>query len=499
VADEADGGDHNGTEFSGSSRVEFIRQPEMLSGNGIADGLMPRSPEADDVNQVFFDHSPCGMVVTNLNGQFLRVNAAFCDLVGYSADELAKLTIMDLTHRDDRLREAHRLENFFNAGGSYESEKRYVRKDGSVRWVHAKDRMKIGADGQLGYSIGIVQDISDRQLAREAESALHESEEEFRQVFENASIGIAISDIAGGLQTFNPAFCRLTGYTPEELQNEIFPSLVHPEDRPENVKQIERMLKGEIESFEIENRYVHKNGNVIWVRKNNYLLMDRSGDPRRMIALVSDISDRKRQEEHIQLLMQEVNHRAKNIFSVVQAVARESAKSQPDNFHERFAERIQALAANYQLLIESQWHGVDIETLVRGQMAHFEDLFDHRIHFKGVRLPISTAAAQTIGMAIHELTTNASKYGSLSNVSGHVEIEWWVDRDEADDPRFHLSWSEIGGPSVAEPERRGFGSTVIDKMVRVGLNADVSLHYRSPGLTWVMSCEADRALESDAS
>jgi PAS domain S-box-containing protein len=473
----------------------------MQNANGINDHVTScsRIPEADELNQAFFDYAPCGMVATDFNGRFLRVNDAFCGLVGYSAAELVELTIADVTHPDDRVQEAQRLSSYFSSGASYESDKRYVRKDGSVCWVHVKARMKIGADGQREYSIGIVQDISDRQFARAVEAALHESEEEFRQVFENASIGIAISDIAGGLQRFNPAFCRLTGYTPEELQDERFPSLVHPDDRSENVKQVERMLKGEIQSFEIENRYVHKDGNPIWVRKYNYLLMDRSGYPRRMIALVSDISKRKQQEEHIQLLMQEVNHRAKNIFSVVLAVARESAKARPDSFLERFAERIQALAANHQLLTKSQWQGVDIEPLIRGQMAHFEDLFDRRIHFKGERLRISTAAAQTVGMAVHELATNASKYGSLSNLSGRVGIEWGVDRDQAGDPRFHLSWRETGGPTVAKPDRRGFGSTVIDQMVRMGLNANVSLDYKPLGLTWVMSCEAARAVESDAS
>lgn len=341
----------------------------MRIANGINDGEIPRRrlPEADELNQTFFDYAPCGMVATDLDGRFLRVNDAFCDLVGYSTAELAELTIMDVTHPEDRVREAHRLAIYFNSGGSYESEKRYVRKDGSVRWVHVKARMKTGGDGQPGYSIGIVQDIGDRQLARAVEAALHESEEEFRLIFENASIGIAISDIAGGLQNFNPAFCRLTGYTPEELQNERFPSLVHPEDRTENVKQIELMLKGEIQSFEIENRYVHKNGSPIWVRKYNYMLTDRFGNPKRMIALVTDMSERRQREEHIQLLMQEVNHRAKNIFSVVQAVARESAKSQPENFLERFAERIQALAANHQLLTESHWQGVDIESSFEGR------------------------------------------------------------------------------------------------------------------------------------
>lgn len=478
----------------------FQRARAVQKANSINDGIVlrPRLPAADELNQTFFDYSPCGMVAIDLNGRFLKANEAFRALIGYSAAEMSTLTIADVTHPEDWKRDADRVSVYLNSGTMWDSEKRYIRKDGSVRWVQVKARIVNDIDGQRSISIGIIQDITDRKIAQAAEAGSHDREEEFRLLFENASIGIAISDIAGGLQNFNPAFCRLTGYTPEELQNERFPSLVHPEDRPENMDQIERMLNGEVQSFEIENRYVHKNGSTIWVRKYNYLLMDQSGKPKRMIALVSDISDRRQREEHIQLLMQEVNHRAKNIFSVVLAVARESAKSQPDNFHDRFTKRLQALAANHQLLTESRWQGVDIESLIRGQMAHFEDIFQRRIHFTGARLRISTAAAQTIGMAVHELTTNAGKYGSLSNTFGHVKIEWRVEHDTAGIPRFHLSWNEMGGPPVLKPERLGFGSTVIDTMVRMGLNADVSLGYEPLGLTWVMSCEASRAVESEA-
>ena len=100
-------------------------------------------------------------------------------------------------------------------------------------------------------------------------------------------------------------------------------------------------------------------------------------------------------------------------------------------------------------------------------------------------------AGQTIGMAVHELTTNASKYGALSNLSGNIRIEWF-ERDDT----FRLSWRESGGPTVRRPEHRGFGSTVIDTMVRMGLNASVSLDYDPGGLAWEMSCEAARVVDA---
>jgi PAS domain S-box-containing protein len=466
------------------------RAAQNMHGTNNGDVTRSRLPEADELNQAFFDYSPFGMVATDRNGRFLAANDVFCNLVGYSPAELTELTIADITHPDDRSRETHRLSIYFNSGATYESEKRYVGKDGSVRWVHVKARMTFSADPQRSYSVGFVEDISDRQLAKATKAALHESEEEFRLLFENASIGIAISDVTGGLQNFNPAFCRLTGYTSEELQDERFPSLVHPEDRTENVKQVERLKSGEIQSFEIENRYVHKNGNAIWVQKYSYLLTENSGKPKRIIALVSDVSERKERDDLIQLLMHEASHRAKNIFSVVSAVAREIAKSQPNKFHERFTERMQALAANYQLLTERPGQGVDLSQLIRSQMAHFQDLFDRRVQFGGQPLKIRAEAAQTIGMAIHELTTNASKYGALSNLSGHVKIEWRLERDN-----FQLSWLERGGPTAVKPKHRGFGSTVIDTMVKMGLKATVTIDYDPLGLAWNISCEAAHVVD----
>jgi two-component sensor histidine kinase len=138
------------------------------------------------------------------------------------------------------------------------------------------------------------------------------------------------------------------------------------------------------------------------------------------MGTVQDITERKLHEEQTQLLMREVNHRAKNMLSVVDAIVHQTAARNPEDFIERFSERIQALSANQDLLVRNEWNGVDTEDLVRAQLAHFSELIGSRIVVHGPRLRLKAASAQAIGFALHELATNAGKYGALSTDTGRV-------------------------------------------------------------------------------
>ena len=208
-----------------------------------------------------------------------------------------------------------------------------------------------------------------------------------------------------------------------------------------------------------------------------------------------DITEQKRREQQIRLLMNEVNHRAKNLLSVVQAVASQTVKNEPAKFAERFTERLQSLAVSQDLLVKSQWQGIGIDELVRSQLAHFKDLIDGRVTLQGPRLGLTAKAAQSIGMALHELATNAVKYGALSNASGQVTISWQLDPDTPGGDLFALSWIERGGPPVVEPARRGFGTTIIQTLPAMEFDAEVALDYAQEGLSWRMNCQADRMLD----
>jgi len=168
-------------------------------------------------------------------------------------------------------------------------------------------------------------------------------------------------------------------------------------------------------------------------------------DQRRLVlAMIRDITERKRAEARVQWLMREVNHRAKNILSVVQAMAHQTQAGLHQEFVSEFEERIRGLSASYDLLVNNKWQNVPLVELVRAQLAHFGDLMNNRIALRGPDFWITSAAAQTIGMALHELATNAGKYGALSTDAGHVDIAWRLERTDDDGHCFTMEWTERG-------------------------------------------------------
>jgi PAS domain S-box-containing protein len=202
------------------------------------------------------------------------------------------------------------------------------------------------------------------------------------------------------------------------------------------------------------------------------------------MALARDISERKAAVERLHLLMSEVNHRAKNLLSVVQAVVRQTAREgNPERFAEELSERIAALAASHDLLVKSEWRGVEVSELVTIQLAPFKDLIGSRVVLEGPETMVNAAAAQALGMALHELATNAGKYGALSGYGGSVSVTWNVITKEGG-TRFILIWSEKDGPPVMQPARQGFGYSVLVRMVQHALDADVALDYHSDGVLW---------------
>jgi two-component sensor histidine kinase len=208
-----------------------------------------------------------------------------------------------------------------------------------------------------------------------------------------------------------------------------------------------------------------------------------------------DITGRKRHDDHIRFLMGEVNHRSKNMLSLVQAIARQTIAADPDDFLDRFGKRVEALAANQDLLVRNAWKGVDLNELVRSQLGHFEDLIGTRIGLQGPPLFVSAPAAQALGMAVHELATNAGKYGAFSGANGSVDITWCVKCDKRNQEMFVISWRERCAHSITAPSKLGFGSLVISTMAEMNLAAQVELDYPSTGLTWQLSCAAGEVVE----
>jgi PAS domain S-box-containing protein len=395
-------------------------------------------------------------------------------------------------HREDVARVRAQYEAALRGGGDgkFKADFRFVRPGGEIRWITWAGRVDFRGvpANQVPFCVaGACVDITERMKAQEAVQA---SEARFRGIFEHAATGIAILDLQGRFESCNSAYSTMAGYTEEELCGLNFREVLHPDDRDIDLAENRRLLAQEISSFAISNRLIRKDGRAIWRYKHVSLLRNAAGTPARIISLVTDMTERKRHEERINLLMSEVNHRCKNMLSVVQAIARQTAATNPGNFVECFGERIQALAASQDLLVKNEWNGVDLRELAQSQLGHFKDLIGTRIELGGAPLLITAPAAQTVGMALHELATNAGKYGALSDDKGCVEVRWSLEPGEGGADTFVMSWCERGGRHVAEPSHSGFGTTVLRQVAKEGLAARVELDFASTGLVWRLQCAA---------
>lgn len=250
------------------------------------------------------------------------------------------------------------------------------------------------------------------------------------------------------------------------------------------------------DGFELDLPARRADGDSIWITIRGEEVRD---DNDRIVGLrstVQDITERKRAQERVELLMHEVTHRAKNLLTVVRAVARQTARrDSPAAFAERFDQRIAALGASHDLLVKNEWRGVDLHELTRSQLAHFRDLFGSRIRVDGRPAMVKPSASQAIGMALHELATNAGKYGALSTDHGTAHISFGVTRENGA-ARFEMAWRESGGPPVVVPKRHGFGHMVIVQMVKHALGGQVALDYAPGGVVWEIRAPLDNVVEA---
>jgi PAS domain S-box-containing protein len=322
---------------------------------------------------------------------------------------------------------------------------------------------------------------------------LRESKDRLQVALDAAQLGSWQYDPVSRIVTGDARCQQIFDVARDEAAIEEVLMPVHPDDAERLWSAIAAALDpADPKRSAAEFRLRRRNGEVRWVETLGLAYFEGAGRERRAVNVAGtaqDITERKEREEKEHLLMREINHRAKNMLSVVESIAHQTASRNPDEFVERFSERIQALSANQDLLVRNEWQGVDVEDLVRAQLAHFADLIGSRITVHGPRLRLNPASAQAIGLALHELGTNAGKYGALSTDSGHVDVTWGIGGDT-----LTMKWAERAGPPVSAPQRRGFGSTVMEAMAERSLSGTVELDYAPSGVTWRLTCPAARAL-----
>lgn len=335
------------------------------------------------------------------------------------------------------------------------------------------------------------QRVLERTRALRANAAL------LQATTDNASVGLASVGIARCYAFANPAYIRIFSL-PDDIIGRNLVDLAAPEDAEQITSLLDSAYAGERSACELTRSVADAEP----ARSSHYSVIfeperDAQGNIAGVVIVVFDITERKKTEEHVAMLLREVNHRSKNMLSIVSAIARQTKAPSRDDYIIRFSDRIHALAASHDLLSSKQWQAIAITELISAQLSHFQELMGSRVTIEGPAVSLSAASAQFLGMVVHELATNAAKHGALSNQAGRVSLRWEIDRTP-DDQRFTVVWIESDGPPVVPPSQRGYGSTVIKSMAELSLDGRVALDFAPSGLRWRLDCPAGKVLYTAA-
>lgn len=302
-----------------------------------------------------------------------------------------------------------------------------------------------------------------------------------------AGMGELILDPVTDRAVHSPGLAKLLGHPGDRiLGREEIRESVHPDDRALVAAHRDSAIAGPGESFETEHRVVWPDGTVRWVTNRGRVTRDAEGLATEVTAVLIDITDSKVAEERQRQLLAELNHRMKNTLATVMAIAGQSRRGavDPETFGQAFEARIGALSNAHDLLTAGSWDGASLADVIGRTLAPYASVEDGgtpRVTIDGPPVRLSPNAAVTTNMAIHELATNASKYGALSGRDGRLEVLWRVDA-AASPPCVDILWREVGGPPVTPPGRRGFGSRLIEQGLARELGGDVKLLFLPEGV-----------------
>lgn len=302
-------------------------------------------------------------------------------------------------------------------------------------------------------------------------------------IVESSMDAIISKDIDGVITSWNRSAELLFGYKAEEAIGRPITMLVPEGHVGEESSIIQRIRAGEsVETYETVRQ--HKDGRLIPVSLTVSPVRDARGRIVGASKIARDVTGRRETENRIRMLMREVNHRVKNQYSVILSIIRETSRrwQDPAQFERHVRERIMALSDSHDLLVLADWKGASTFELLRAQVTPFAD--SDRLSFSGPPVVLNPNAVQYLGIAFHELATNAAKYGALSNKTGHITVDWQIVSDAHGAKTFELTWREIGGPPSSEATGSGFGTVVLLRVAPQAMSASGEVVYGDGGLVW---------------
>lgn len=360
----------------------------------------------------------------------------------------------------------------------------------SASFVESEDRTRgldSGADTYLVEPVEpgeLVATVRALLRMREASEALRASEERYRLIVESATdYAIFTTDPDGRVTSWNAGAQNVLGFEEAEIVGQDARVLWTPEDRAAGAPETEMQGAREAGRAEDERWHLRKDGSRFFAHGLMMPLRSSGDGPEGFLKILRDRTERRRAEERQDLLIRELHHRVRNTLATVQAVAGSTIRSarSMEEFKESFLGRINALSKTHSLLTDDYWQAASLRELLAFQLQPYKDGSARQVRLDGPAIELPSELAVPVSMAIHELTTNAAKYGSLSVEGGHLVVSWTIGEGEGGRV-LHLEWRERNGPPVTPPSREGFGSRLIERVLTTQASATVTIDYPPEGL-----------------
>jgi PAS domain S-box-containing protein len=436
------------------------------------------------------------------------MNDAFTKLTGYTREEVLGTNCRFLQGPGTSREDVTRVRNAIARREPIEIDLLNYRKDGSTFWNRLLISPVFSEEGELTYFFASQFDVSpERNRVNELQLSHSELETEIerrmldlmanesriRFVLEAANMGIWTLDLGSKRLIASPQ-CKAHFGRPVHapFSYDEFKDAIIEEDRERWEKAINVAVE-QGSSFDIEYRIKTPEGEVRWIAVRGQVARDLTDAPSLMSGVSQEITQRKEAEEHRKLLARELNHRVKNMLATAQSVFVQSLRSASTlkEAQEIAVGRIHSLATAQDLLTQEGWSSATLRDVVERSITPFEGA-DFRI--AGPRILLGAKAVSTLSLTLHELATNSIKYGALSKENGSVTITWEVQPVEPTTLRFH--WSEMGGPPVTTPKRRGFGSRVIENIVRAEFQGQAKIDFHKDGILYEIVAPLDRLTDN---
>ncbi|WP_457089594.1 PAS domain S-box protein [Microvirga sp. P5_D2] len=392
-------------------------------------------------------------------------------------------------HPDDVSRIKEEISHAIATGEKYTQQYRLLRKDGTIRWVEAQGQCLYDIDGKPLRFPGAVVDITQ---AKQADLAIRESEARFRNLADNAPVMIWVTDPDATCIYLSRSWYEFTGQNPETALGLGWLDAVHPDDRTWS-GDVFLSANAKQEAFQLEYRLRRHDGTYCWSIDAAAPRFNEDGAFLGYVGSVIDITHRKAAEQFQNLLLNELNHRVKNLFSIIGGLVAMGARSarSPQELAQTLEGQISAMARANDLILPDRGNsdqgltGTTLTDLLQAVLKPYleEGKATSNIVLDGPIVPIGESAVTSLALVFHESAANAAKYGALSEVDGHIGITWALGNGNLE-----IRWEETGGPAIAEPpKRRGFGSRLVERSIRNQFHGSIDYQWRHEGLVMHMA------------